>query len=123
LGGFIRTQAVVSAIDAVFIWIGLVIIGVPLAVPLAIITFFAGFIPIVGAFAAGALAVLVALVSNGTSGALWTLVVIIAVQQLEGNFLSPLLQSKTMDLHAAVVLLSVTLGGTMFGVAGAFLAV
>ncbi|MBM9460773.1 AI-2E family transporter [Nocardioides sp. zg-536] len=123
LGGFIRTQAVVSAIDAFFIWLGLVIIGVPLAVPLAIITFFAGFVPIVGAFAAGGLAVLVALVSNGVSGALWTLLVIAAVQQVEGNLLSPLLQSKSMNLHAAVVLLSVTLGGSVFGIPGAFLAV
>ncbi len=123
ISGFIRTQAVVSAIDAIFIGAGLLIIGVPLAIPLAVITFFAGFIPIVGAFAAGTLAVLVALVSNGPSGALWVLLVVVLVQQLEGNVLSPLLQSKSMNLHAAVVLLSVALGGGLFGIAGAFLAV
>ncbi len=123
LGGFIRTQAIVSLIDAVFIGLGLVIIGVPLAMPLAVITFFAGFVPIVGAFTAGGLAVLVALVSNGVEGALWTMLVIVLVQQLEGNVLSPVLQSKSMNLHAAVVLLSVTLGGSLFGIAGAFLAV
>lgn len=123
LSGFIRTQAIVSLIDAIFIGIGLVIIGVPLAVPLAIITFFGGFIPIVGAFAAGALAVLVALVSNGPQGALWVILVVVLVQQLEGNVLSPMLQSKSMNLHAAVVLLSVSLGSTLFGIPGAFLAV
>lgn len=123
LGGFIRTQALVSGIDAVFIGIGLLVIGVPLAIPLAIITFFGGFIPIVGAFAAGAIAVLVALVSNGITGAVWVILLVIAVQQIEGNILSPILQSKSMNLHPALVLLSVTLGSTLFGIVGAFLAV
>jgi putative heme transporter len=123
LGGFIRTQALVSLIDAVFIGGGLLIVGVPLAVPLAVLTFFAGFVPIVGAFVAGTVAVLIALVSNGVTGALIVLALIIAVQQLEGNVLSPWLQSKSMNLHAAVVLLSVTLGSTLFGITGAFLAV
>jgi predicted PurR-regulated permease PerM len=123
LGGFIRTQAVVSFIDAVFIGAALLIVGVPLAVPLAVLTFFGGFVPIVGAFVVGAVAVLVALVSNGVTGALIILAVIVVVQQLEGNVLAPWLQSQSMQLHAAVVLLSVTLGSTLFGITGAFLAV
>lgn len=123
LGGFIRTQALVSFIDAVFIGAALLIVGVPLAVPLAVLTFFGGFVPIVGAFVVGAVAVLVALVSNGVTGALIILAVIIVVQQLEGNVLAPWLQSQSMQLHAAVVLLAVTLGSTLFGITGAFLAV
>jgi len=123
LGGFIRTQALVSLIDAVFIGAALLIVGVPLAIPLAILTFFGGFVPIVGAFVVGAVAVLVALVSNGVTGALIILAVILVVQQLEGNVLSPWLQSQSMNLHAAVVLLAVTLGSTIFGIIGAFLAV
>lgn len=123
LGGFIRTQAIVSAIDGVFIYIGLLAVGVPMAFPLAVATFLGGFVPIVGAFAAGALAVLVALVSVGPIPALIVLAIIIAVQQIEGNVLSPMLQSRSMNLHAAVVLLSVTLGGSLFGIIGAFLAV
>ena len=123
LGGFIRTQAVVSFIDALFIGIGLLILGVPLAPVLAILTFIGGFIPIVGAFVAGALAVLVALVANGFTTALIVLALIIAVQQIEGNVLQPVLQSKSMKLHAVVVLLSVTAGGSVFGIVGAFLAV
>lgn len=123
LGGFIRTQSLVSLIDAVLIGIGLLIIGVPLAIPLAIITFFGGFIPIIGAFVTGALAVLVTLVTNSPRDALIVLLIVVAVQQLEGNVLSPWLQGKTMNLHAAVVLLSVLAGGSMFGITGAFLAV
>lgn len=123
LSGFIRTQAIVSMVDAVFIGLGLLFLGVPLWPVLAVVTFFAGFIPIVGAVSAGALAVIVALVSNGFMNAVFVLILIIAVQQLEGNVLSPVLQSQAMGLHAAVVLLAVAVGGTLFGIVGAFLAV
>ncbi|MEV0297441.1 AI-2E family transporter [Nocardia sp. NPDC050710] len=123
LGGFIRTQALVSLIDAVFIGAGLVILGVPLAGVLVVITFIGGFIPMVGAFVAGALAVLVALVGKGLTTALIVLGIIIAVQQLEGNVLQPVLQSRSMKLHAVIVLLSVTAGGSLYGIVGAFLAV
>jgi predicted PurR-regulated permease PerM len=123
LGGFIRTQALVSFVDAVLIGIGLLILGVPLAYALAIVTFIGGFVPIVGAFVAGGLAVLIALVANGPVNALIVLGIILAVQQLEGNVLQPWLQSKSMQLHAVIVLLAVTLGASTFGVVGAFLAV
>lgn len=123
LGGFIRTQALVSLVDAVLIGTGLVILGIPLAYALAIITFIGGFVPFVGAFVAGGLAVLIALVSNGPVDALIVLGLILAVQQLEGNVLQPWLQSKSMKLHAVIVLLAVTLGGSTFGIIGAFLAV
>lgn len=123
LGGFIRAQAVVSFVDAFFIGLGLLLIGVPMALPLAVITFVAGFIPYIGAITAGALAVLVALVSLGFTEALLTLILILAVQQLEGNILSPVLQSRAMDLHPVIVLISVTVGGGLFGIIGAFLAV
>jgi predicted PurR-regulated permease PerM len=123
LGGFIRTQSLVALIDAVIIGTGLAILGSPLAVPLAVITFFGGYIPIVGAFVSGALAVLVTLVTNDYKDALIALLIVVIVQQLEGNVLSPVLQGKTMNLHPGVVLMSVTAGGSMFGITGAFLAV
>lgn len=123
LGGFIRTQTLVAFIDAVIIGIGLAILGVPLAIPLAVITFFGGYIPIVGAFVSGILAVLVTLVTNDFKAAVIAALIVLGVQQLEGNVLSPWLQGKNMNLHAGVVLLSVTAGGTLFGVTGAFLAV
>ncbi len=123
LSGFIRTQAIVSMVDAVFIGLGLFFLSVPLWPVLAVITFFAGFIPIIGAFTAGALAVIIALVSNGFWNAVFVLLLVIAVQQLEGNILQPILQSQAMGLHAAIVLLAVAVGGTLFGIVGAFLAV
>lgn len=123
LGGFIRAQAIVSFVDAFFIGIGLVLVGVPMALALAVITFIAGFIPFVGAIVAGVLSVLVALVSLGFTEALIVLGIVLAVQQLEGNVLSPWLQSKAMDLHPVIVLVSVTIGGGLFGLVGSFLAV
>ncbi|MCX6462785.1 MAG: AI-2E family transporter [Pseudonocardiales bacterium] len=123
VGDFIRTQAAVALVDAVLIGAGLAFLGVPLALPLAVLTFLAGFVPIVGAIVAGALGVLVALVSNGVGTAVIVLVLIVAVQQIEGNVLQPMLQSRSLRLHAAVVLLAVTGGSTLYGIAGAFLSV
>lgn len=123
LGEFIRTQALVGLIDAVLIGLGLVVVGVPLAFSLSILTFFAAFVPIVGAVTVGAVAVLVTLVSNGLTQALVILAVIFAVQQLEGNVLLPWLQGKSLRLHAGVILLAVTLGSSIYGIVGAFLAV
>lgn len=123
VGDFIRTQAAVALVDAVLIGAGLLILGVPLALPLAVLTFLAGFVPIVGAIVAGALGVLVALVSQGFGTALIVLALIVAVQQIEGNVLQPILQSRSLRLHSAVVLLAVTAGSTLYGIAGAFLSV
>jgi putative heme transporter len=123
LGAFVRSQAFVGLLDAVFIGIGLWAVGVPLVLPLAVLTFVAAFVPIVGALFAGFVAVLIALVFNGWVDALIVLAIIIAVQQLEGNIFQPMVQSRGLGLHAAVVLLAVTLGGSLAGIVGSFLAV
>ncbi len=123
LGGFIRSQAAVGLIDAVLIGIGLLILGVPLVLPLMVLTFFGGFIPIVGALIAGALSVLVALVTQGPTTALIVLVIVFAVQQVEGNVLQPKLQGRLLRLHEGVILLAVAAGSSLYGITGAFLAV
>lgn len=123
LGGFIRAQATVSLIDGLCIGLGLSIIGVPLAFVLALITFIAGFVPIVGAFVSGIIAVLIALVTGGISKAIMVIILVLAVQQLEGNVLSPMLQAKAVNLHPVIVLIAVTIGSTNYGIAGAFFAV
>ena len=123
LSGFIKAQAAVGLVDAVFIGIGLVVLGVPLALPLAVLVFFGAFIPIIGAVVSGALAALVALVTEGPRDALLVVVLVLIVQQLEGNVLQPILVGRTLDLHPALVILAVTAGGTLFGIVGAFLAV
>jgi putative heme transporter len=123
LGSFVRSQAFVGLLDAVFIGIGLWVLGVPLVVPLAVLTFVSAFVPIIGALFAGFVAVLIALVSEGWTDALIVLAIIIVVQQLEGNVFQPMLQSRGLGLHAAAVLLAVTLGGSLAGIVGSLLAV
>ncbi len=87
------------------------------------LTFFGGFIPIIGAFVAGAFAVLIALVSNGFTTALIVLGIVILVQQIEGNVLQPIIQGRGFNLHAGVVILAVTAGSSLAGIIGAFLSV
>jgi predicted PurR-regulated permease PerM len=123
LSEFIRQQALVGFVDAFFIGLGLWILGVPLVLPLAVLTFFGAFVPIIGAFVAGAFAVLIALVSVGATKALIVLAIVVAVQQLEGNVLQPIIQGRGLNLHAAVVILAVTAGSSLAGIIGAFLAV
>ncbi|MGG8409030.1 AI-2E family transporter [Streptomyces sp. 12297] len=123
LGSFVRSQAFVGLLDALFIGLGLWIVGVPLVLPLAVLTFVSAFVPIVGALFAGLVAVLIALVSNGLRDALIVLAIIVVVQQLEGNVFQPMIQSRGLGLHAAVILLAITLGGSLAGVVGSLLAV
>ena len=123
LGGYIRGTALIAAIDATLIGIGLWILGVPLAFALAVIIFLGAFIPFVGATISGMFAVLVALADGGPWIALIALGIVLGVQFLEGNFLQPIIQSRTVDLHPAVILLAVAAGGSLFGILGAYLAV
>ena len=123
LVAYIRGTFLVAVIDGVGIGLALVIIGVPLALPLGLLTFIAAFIPIVGATVAGAVAVLVALVSNGLGDALLTLGAVLLVQQAEGNLLQPVIQGRSLRLHPAVILIAVTAGTLLGGIAGAVVAV
>ena len=122
-GGYISSTAAAALFDAVGIFIGLLILQVPLAVPLAILTFLLAFIPIIGAVSAGAVAALVALVSNGPLNAALVVLVVIVVNQLEGNVLKPILMGKTVSLHALVVLIVIAAGTAVGGITGALLAV
>ena len=103
LGAYARTQCLVAAVDAVFITLGARALNLPLLIPMALIIFFASFIPIIGAFVSGALAVLVALVTQGPVAALIMLAVILAVQQIEGHVLQPVLMSKAVALHLSLI--------------------
>jgi len=123
VSGYLRGQATVGLVDAVFIGIGLAIVGVPLVVPLAFLTFVAAFLPLVGAFVAGALAALVALVTKGLTAALIVVGITVLVQQLEGHLLAPLLLGRAVSLHPVVIILALAAGAILGGIIGAFLAV
>lgn len=123
LTAYVRTTLVVALIDAIGIGLGLWITGVPLVLPLAGLVFLGAFVPVIGAFVTGVVAVLVALVSQGVVVALVIAAVVIAVQQLEGNVLEPLLMSHAVRLHPVAVILGVAIGAELAGVIGALLAV
>ncbi|WP_425864767.1 AI-2E family transporter [Arthrobacter sp. TWP1-1] len=123
LGGYIRGTAIIALVDAAGIGIALWILQVPLALPLAVIVFITSFIPMVGSTFAGIIATLVALVANGPVVALIVLGVVILVNQLEGNFLQPVVMAQALNLHALVILLALTIGTVVAGLVGAALSV
>src|SRR5215204_6332561 len=123
VSGYLRGQATVGLVDGLFIGIGLAVLGVPLVVPLAFLTFVAAFLPLVGAVVAGALAALVALVTKGVTTALLVVGLTLLVQQLEGHLLAPLLLGRAVALHPVVIILALAAGAILGGIIGAFLAV
>lgn len=123
LTAYVRTTMLVALIDAVGIGLGLWVTGVPLVLPLSALVFFGAFVPIVGAFVTGLVAVLVALVSQGFVIALVIAGVVVLVQQLEGNVLEPFLMSKSVKLHPVAILIAIAVGVELAGVVGALFAV
>ncbi|MFI2370306.1 AI-2E family transporter [Streptomyces sp. NPDC018833] len=121
--GFMRGTTFIALIDALCITVGLLVLRVPGAVGLGALVFVGAYIPYLGAFISGAVAVLVALADRGFVIALWALGVVLAVQVLEGHVLQPLIQSRTVQMHPAVVMLAITAGAGLAGILGMLLAV
>ncbi len=121
--GYVRATFLVALVDAVGIGTGLAIMGIPLALPLASLVFLGAFIPLVGAVVAGFLAVVVALLAKGVIYALITLGLIIAIQQLEGHVLQPLVMGRAVSIHPLAVVLAIAAGAVLAGIVGALLAV
>ncbi|HOA87704.1 MAG TPA: AI-2E family transporter, partial [Microbacteriaceae bacterium] len=120
---YARTQLLVATIDAIGIGLGAFLLGVPLAVPVGVLVFLGAFVPIVGAVVTGALAVFLALVYNGPLVALWMLLVVLGVQQIEGHVLQPLLMGSAVKVHPLAVVLVVAGGAMIAGIPGALFAV
>ena len=123
LQNFVKVQILVATIDAIGIGLGAFLLGVPLAVPIAILVFLGSFIPIVGAVVTGALAVFVALVYNGPVIALIMLGIVLLVQQVEGHILQPLIMGTAVKVHPLGVVVAVATGSLLAGIPGALFAV
>ncbi len=123
LSGYVRGLVLVGAADATMIGTGLLILGVPLVLPLMLLTFLAAFVPLIGAFGAGLAAVLIALVSGGLVKALIVLGLVIAVQQVEGHLLYPIIMGRTVNVHPIAVILALATGGILAGIIGVFISV
>ena len=123
LTGFVRATVVVAAVDAIGIGVGLVVLGVPLALPLASLVFLGAFIPIVGAFVTGFVAVFIALVTKGIVTAVIVFGIIVVVMQLESHVLQPLLLGRATAIHPLAVVLAIATGIVLAGISGGLLAV
>ena len=120
---YMRVQVFVAFVDAVGIGLGAWILDVPLALPIAVLVFFGGFVPIVGAVVTGAVAVLLAWVAQDLLTAVLMLGVVLLVQQIESNVLQPIVMGKAVKLHPLAVVIAVTAGTTLIGIVGALFAV
>ncbi|MEV7287200.1 AI-2E family transporter [Streptomyces sp. NPDC093252] len=123
LTAYVRGTVVVALIDAIFIGLGIYFLDVPMAVPLAVFIFLGAFIPLVGAVISGALAVVVGLVTQGVFTGVMVLVVVLAVQQIEGHILQPFILGRAVRVHPLAVVLAVAAGGLVAGIGGAVVAV
>src|SRR5699024_2972422 len=123
MGRYVRGVAMVGLIDAVGIGAFLIfLLETNLAIPLIVLTFVGAFLPIIGAFLTGLLAVLVALVTEGLGTAVIVLVVVILVQQLESNVFAPRVYGQALELPSPVVLIAISIGGILGNIPGMFLA-
>ncbi len=123
LTGYVQGTFVVALVDGIGIGIGLLVLGIPLALPLASLVFLGAFVPFVGAMVTGFLAVVIAILAKGWLYGLFTLGLVLAVQQLEGNVLQPLIMGRAVRLHPLAVLVALTAGGVVAGIIGVLLAV
>lgn len=123
LGGYLGGSAILGTVEGLSIGLTVWLVGGTLVLPIMVLTFAAAFVPLVGAVAAGALAVLVTLVTAGTTEAIIVLVVAVLVQQFDSDLLAPIVFGRALELHPAIILVTITAGGSLFGFAGVLLAV
>jgi predicted PurR-regulated permease PerM len=122
VGGYLRGTTILSAILAATDFVFLFLLGVPLAGPLSVLVFIAGFIPYIGGLVMNIVILLVTLSSAGSQAAL-ILVVLIAIRAfIIGNFVRPVVYARTIDIHPALVLIALPAGAAMFGILGLFAA-
>ena len=121
--GYTRGTVIIAATNAALVCVALLILRVPLAFPLALLTFFATFIPLIGSPIALFVATLVALAARGPLIALLVLALIVVIGQIEGHLLQPMVMSRAVNIHPLAVALAVASGTILYGVIGAVVAV
>ncbi len=116
-------RTVMSAIVSVVIGVAALLLGLPLVFTIMVVNFVGGYIPYIGAFLGGGLAVIVALGDGGLPDAVIMLVVVLASNLLLENFVEPKVMGRSLDLHPVIVLIVTALGGLVGGIVGLILAV
>ena len=122
LRGYFRGVTLVAAFNGIVVTIGALILGVPLAGTIGIVTMITAYIPYIGAFVAGAFAVVIALGANGTTTALIMLVIVLLANGLLQNIVQPFAMGAALDLHPLAVLVLTIGAGCVFGMVGLVLA-
>jgi predicted PurR-regulated permease PerM len=122
LRGYFLGVTIVAAFNGVVVTLGALILGVPLAGTIGVVTFVLAYIPFIGAFVAGAFAVIIALGASGTTTALIMLVIVILANGLLQNLVQPFAMGSALDLHPLVVLVATIASGCIFGTIGLILA-
>jgi len=123
LAAFVRATVLVALTDAIGIAFAAWVLGVPLTLAIGVLVFLGAFVPIVGAFVSGLVAVLVALVAQGPWVALFMLLAVVAVQQLESHVLQPFLMGRLVAVHPLAIIVAIAAGITVAGIVGALIAV
>ncbi len=123
LTAFVRATVIVAFTDALGIMVGAYFLGVPFVVAIGVLVFLGAFIPLIGATLSGSVAVLVALVDQGPLVALFMLLVVVAIQQLEAHVLQPFLLGRLVSVHPLGVIVALAAGVVVGGIAGALVAV
>lgn len=123
VGGFIRGQLLVALFVGVAASIGLAAVGLPFWLLVGVTAGLTNVIPLLGPFVAGVLGISIALVSEGIGLAVLVLIVLVVVQQLDNQLISPLVMGRNVHVHPLVVLLSLVVAGTVYGVLGLLVAV
>jgi predicted PurR-regulated permease PerM len=118
-----RGRTVMSAIVAAVIGLASLLLGLPLVFTIIVVNFIGGYIPYIGAFLGGGLAVIVALGDGGLGEATVMLVVVLAANLLLENFIEPKVMGRTLNIHPLIVLIVTALGGVIGGIVGLILAV
>jgi predicted PurR-regulated permease PerM len=120
---FVRATVIVAATDALGVMIVATILGVPFVMAIGVLVFLGAFVPMVGAFVAGTVAVMVALVDQGPITALFMLGGVVLVQQIEGHVLQPFLMGRFVSVHPLGVIVAIGIGVVVAGIPGALIAV
>ncbi len=123
LSGYMVGTALISLFGAITSALIMVILGLPLAVPIGVLTFFGGFIPYIGSFITTALAFLVAVAVGSTQDIAIMFVYTIVFNLIQGSYVAPIVYGRALSLHPAIVLVAVPVGGAVAGILGMFLVV
>jgi predicted PurR-regulated permease PerM len=123
VGGFFRGQLVVALIVGILASIGLFIIHLPFWLLIGMVAGFFNMIPLVGPYIGGIPALVIALTTKEPITGLWVILIMVAVQQIDNHFISPLVMQRVVKLHPVLVMLALLLGGTLGGFFGLLVAV